>query len=96
MVVTGYDAVAHMVEELPNPARTAPLVMVGSVVIGTVTGLIFLIVLLFSLNDIDAVTTSTAGPLLSIFYQATGNKAGAIILDMFPVVSAIRARPEAG
>lgn len=75
-----------MVEELPNPARTAPLVMVGSVVIGTVTGLIFLIVLLFSLNDIDAVTTSTAGPLLSIFYQATGNKAGAIILDMFPVI----------
>lgn len=60
--------------------------MVGSVVIGTVTGLIFLIVLLFSLQDVDAVTTSTAGPLLAIFYQATGNKAGAIILDMFPVV----------
>lgn len=60
--------------------------MVGSVVIGTITGFIFLVVLLFSLQDVDAVTTSTAGPLLTIFYQATGSKAGAIILDMFPVV----------
>ena len=60
--------------------------MVGSVVIGTITGFIFLVVLLFSLQDVDAVTSSSAGPLLTIFYQATGNKAGAIILDMFPVI----------
>jgi hypothetical protein len=42
---------------------------------------------MFCLNDIDAVITSPSGALLSIFYQATDNKAGAICLLMFPVIS---------
>ena len=60
--------------------------MIGCVVIGVVTGFIYLSVLLFVSKDIDTVITSLAGPMLQIFYDATGNKAGAICLLMFPLV----------
>lgn len=33
----GYDAVAHMVEEMPRPTRDAPNAMILSVTIGGVT-----------------------------------------------------------
>ena len=81
---TGYDAVAHMVEELPNPAKNAPKAIVLSIVIGFFTGFTFLVILLFSLTDVNEVMTSQSGPLLQIFYQVTRNKVGSIILDIFP------------
>lgn len=57
--------------------------MIGCVVIGTVTGTIFLIVLLFVSPDIDTVINSTATPLLAILKNATNNNAGAICLLMY-------------
>jgi hypothetical protein len=56
--------------------------MVLCVGIGTATGAIFLIVLLFVAGDMNQVTTSAAGPLLQILLDATKNKAGAICLLM--------------
>lgn len=50
------------------------------------TGFIFLSCLLFVLQDPDAVITSTAGPLLQIFYDATDNRAGSICLMIFPLI----------
>jgi choline transport protein len=84
--LTGFDAVAHMIEEIPNPTKEGPKIMIACVGIGLFTGFIFLSVLLFVLKDIDTVLTSTAGPLLQIFYDATANRAGAICLLMFPLV----------
>ena len=83
---TGYDAVAHMVEELPNPARNAPRAMVLSIIIGFFTGFVFLAILLFSLTDVNEVMSSKSGSLLQIFYQATGNKLISILLNIIPVV----------
>lgn len=57
--------------------------MVSCVGIGTFTGAIFLIVLLFVAGDMDTITTSAAGPLLQILMDATKNTAGAICLLMF-------------
>jgi hypothetical protein len=54
---------------------------------GTVTSFVFLVICMFCLNDIDGVITSPFGALLSIFYQATNNKAGAVCLLIFPVIS---------
>lgn len=56
--------------------------MIGCVVIGIVTGSIFLIVLLFVAGDIDTIINSSAGPLLAIFKLATNNNAGAVCLLM--------------
>jgi len=83
--LTGYDAVAHMIEEIPNAAVEGPKIMIACVGIGVFTGFIFLMVLLFVAGPIDGPTgviMSTATPLLQIFYNATGSKAGAICLLM--------------
>ncbi|OJJ60799.1 hypothetical protein ASPSYDRAFT_42582 [Aspergillus sydowii CBS 593.65] len=84
--LTGFDGVAHMIEEIPNPSVVGPRIMIGCVGIGIFTGLIFLIVLLFVAGDINRVIESAATPLLQIFHDATGSNAGSICLLMFPLV----------
>lgn len=71
-----------MIEEIPNPSVVGPKIMIGCVLIGTGTGLVFLIVLLFVAGDIHAVINSAAGPLVYIFKHVTKNNAGAICLGM--------------
>jgi choline transport protein len=78
--LTGYDAVAHMIEEIPNAAVGGPKIMVICVSIGVFTGFVFLTVLLFVAGNIDNVISSSGGPLLQIFYNATQSQAGAISL----------------
>ncbi|KAB5590561.1 Choline transporter [Ceratobasidium theobromae] len=85
--LTGFDAVSHIVEEMPSPHIHAPRAMILAVLIGATSGFAFLIVLLFCLTDVDAVIASPAGALLEIIYQATGSRVGAVCLLMFPVVS---------
>ncbi|CAN9092261.1 unnamed protein product [Alternaria alternata] len=85
--LTGYDAVAHMIEEIPNAAVEGPKIMIYCVCIGTVTGFIFLMVLLFvSGGDAESIISAAPGPLLQILYNATSSRAGAACLLMFPLV----------
>jgi len=63
-----------------------PQIMIGCVLIGVFTGFIYLSVLLFVAKDLDNVISSTAGPMLQIFYDATSNKAGSVCLLVFPLV----------
>ncbi|KAJ5092463.1 hypothetical protein NUU61_007333 [Penicillium alfredii] len=84
--VTAFDAVAHMIEEVPQASTEGPKIMMSCVGIGTFTGSIFLIVLLFVAGDMGQVAKSAAGPLLQILIDATSNKAGAICLLMLPLV----------
>lgn len=85
--ITGYDAVAHMIEEIPNASVEGPKIMIYCVCIGTFTGFIFLMVLLFvSGGDTEAIISSTAGPLLHILNTATKSRAGAVCLLMFPLI----------
>lgn len=84
--LTGFDGTIHMIEEIPNPTVEGPKIMLYCICIGMFTGFVFLSALLFSLNNIDAVNNDPVGPLLTILYQATGNKAGAVCLLIFPAV----------
>lgn len=68
--------------EIPNPSVEGPKIMIACVVIGTVTGFIFLMVLLFVAGDIENIISSSAGPLLAILKNATQNNAGATCLLM--------------
>jgi len=85
--LTGFDAVTHMVEEMPNPSFNAPRVMILAITLGSLTSWIFVIVLLFVMTDIDGVISSAAGPLLTIYYQATTSRAGATCLLLFNVLA---------
>ena len=67
---------------MPNASIEGPKIMISCVGIGTFTGSVFLIVLLFVAGDMDQVASSAAGPLLQILIDATKNKAGAICLLM--------------
>ncbi|KAJ5520405.1 hypothetical protein N7463_000858 [Penicillium fimorum] len=87
--VTGFDGVAHMIEEIPNPSIEGPKIMIACVGIGTVTGTIFLVVLLFVAGDINQIINSAATPLLAILKNATSSNAGAICLLIFPLVCAL-------
>lgn len=60
--------------------------MIYCVVIGTFTGFIFLISLLFVAGDVDQVVNSRTGPLLQILYDSTKSYAGAICLLLFPLI----------
>jgi amino acid transporter len=85
--LTGFDATAHMIEEIPRPQHEGPRIMLLCIGIGIFTGFVFLSCLLFVLRDIDNTIGSTAGPLLQILYDATGNsRAGATCLYIFPIV----------
>lgn len=57
--------------------------MVSCVGIGTFTGAVFLIVLLFVAGNLEEVASSSAGPLLQILKNATSNNAGAVCLLMY-------------
>lgn len=86
--LTGFDAVAHMIEEIPNASVEGPKIMIACVGIGVFTGFIFLMVLLFVAGDPEKVIESPAGPLLQIFFDATASRGGSICLLMwvsFPV-----------
>ena len=89
--LTGYDAVAHMIEEIPNATVRGPRIMIACVGIGAVTGFIFLMILLFvsgGQQAVDSVINSqeTTGPLLQILFTATKSRAGAVCLLMFPLI----------
>lgn len=81
--LTGFDGVAHMIEEIPNPAVEGPKIMIGCVAIGVFTGFIFLTVLLFVGGPVDGMIDAAEGPLLRIFHVATGNKAGSVCLLVY-------------
>jgi choline transport protein len=84
--ITGYDAVAHMIEEIPNASVEGPKIMIYCVLIGTGTGFIFLMTLLFVSGGVTKdIIESTSGPLLFILENATKSRAGATCLLMFPL-----------
>ncbi|KIX04733.1 uncharacterized protein Z518_05603 [Rhinocladiella mackenziei CBS 650.93] len=70
----GTDGVIHISEEMAQPGRRVPQVMSGTMFIGLLTTLSLFLVLMFCMNDLDAVISSSL-PSLEIVYQATGSKA---------------------
>jgi amino acid transporter len=84
--LTGFDATAHMIEEIPNAAVEGPKIMIYCVLIGLFTGFVFLSCLLFVAGDITKVIESSAGPLNQILLNATGSKAGMVCLLVFPML----------
>ncbi|CAG8942162.1 unnamed protein product [Penicillium salamii] len=79
----GYDAACHLSEELPKPSRNVPLAMIGSVTINGVIGLIYAVVLLFSLGDLDNLLESKTGfPFIQLFLNVTQSRAGASVMTL--------------
>lgn len=75
--LTGYGMVAAMCEEVQNPEREVPKAIVLSVIAAAVTGIIYLIPILFVLPPIELLLSVANGqPIGLIFKTATGSAAG--------------------
>ncbi|GAB7364984.1 hypothetical protein MBLNU230_g5767t1 [Neophaeotheca triangularis] len=75
--LTGYGLVAALSEEVQNPAREVPRAIVLSVAAAGVTGVVYLIPILFVMPDIPMLLNVASGqPIGTIFKEATGSAAG--------------------
>jgi choline transport protein len=81
----GSDCGAHMCEEIPNPGKNVPIVILVPLAMGLLTAFPFTVSLMYSITSLSNVLTTPTGlPLLEIYYQGTGSKAGAsVLLAMF-------------
>ena len=76
-VLTGYGLVASMCEEVQNPAREVPKAIFFSVVAAAITGLLYLIPLLFVMPDIQMLLDVANGqPIGLLFKTVTGSAGG--------------------
>ncbi|GJN82354.1 GABA permease [Purpureocillium lilacinum] len=76
-VLTGYGMVAAMCEEVQNPEREVPKAIVLSVVAAGITGILYLVPLLFVLPDIQMLlSVANSQPIGLLFKTVTGSAAG--------------------
>ena len=65
------DCATHLAEEVGSPEKAIPIAILGTVAIGFCTAWPFVISMMASIQDLEAVTaTATYVPILEIFNQA--------------------------
>lgn len=74
--LTGYGLVASMCEEVQNPAREVPKAMVLSVAAAGVTGVIYLIPLLFTMPNIEMLLNVANSQPIGLFFKTVTGSAG--------------------
>lgn len=84
------DSATHLAEEVPHPERNIPFAIMGTIAIGFLTSMVYCISMFFSIQDLDGlVNTPTLVPILELYYQATGSKAGALVLEFLIVFTGL-------
>jgi choline transport protein len=73
------DSCTHMADEIPEPARSIPRVLIWTVALGMLTGFPLAIAIWYSVTDINAMSSTTIPPSLLVFYQATRSNTNAAI-----------------
>ncbi|KAM4062679.1 amino acid permease [Hirsutella rhossiliensis] len=75
--LTGYGMVAAMCEEVQNPEREVPKAIVLSVVAAGVTGVVYIVPILFVLPDVQMLLqVANSQPIGLLFKTVTGSAAG--------------------
>jgi amino acid transporter len=75
--LTGYGMVAAMCEEVQNPHREVPKAIVLSVVAAGITGLLYLIPILFVMPNVEMLRNVASGqPIGLLFKTVTGSAGG--------------------
>jgi choline transport protein len=85
------DCATHLAEEVHRPERMIPIAIMGTVGIGFVTSWFWSISMVFSIvGPFENISlTSTGVPSLELFYQALGNKGGAIFLEVLVIATGL-------
>lgn len=83
-----YLQVVHMIEELPNPRVNAPRAIYLSVILGAITGFIFMLICLFCIQDIDTVINTPTGlPFMQLVQDSVGIQGTVVLMVLFTVNS---------
>ncbi|KAL9605829.1 MAG: hypothetical protein Q9179_000977 [Wetmoreana sp. 5 TL-2023] len=73
------DLVSHLAEEVPHPSSNIPKAILAQFVFGFLSGLFYLIAILYGISDFSAVLDSSyLFPLAEIYRQAAGSNAGSV------------------
>jgi amino acid transporter len=80
--LTAFDACIHMVEELPNPAKSGPRIIWLSVLTGAVTGFIFLVVCLFCIQNYSDIVEADYA-FITLCQTVLGVNGAAVLLALF-------------
>ncbi|OGE52411.1 hypothetical protein PENARI_c010G06967 [Penicillium arizonense] len=73
------DCSSHLAEEIPKPSRNIPKAVLAQMAVGFVTGVLYMVAIFYSINDLPAVISSPYNfPLATIYQQATGTRGGAL------------------
>ncbi|PYH77017.1 hypothetical protein BO82DRAFT_406628 [Aspergillus uvarum CBS 121591] len=84
----GLDGPAHLAEELPRAKILLPRIMMIVILSQFVVGLVWIIVLGFSITDVSAITSSaTRVPVLEIIRLGTGSNAAAIAFCLILIIN---------
>lgn len=79
-----------MCEEVQQPSRQVPRAIVGTIILNTLAGLLFLIPLVFVLpNTKELIALQSGQPVPSIIQSAIGNSTGTFLLLMPLIVLAL-------
>lgn len=77
------DSATHLAEEVVAPETAIPIAILGTVTIGLVTSLTYVIAMFFCITNLDAILNSSTGmPIYDIYYQALGSTPGAVCLGV--------------
>lgn len=84
------DCATHLAEEVPRPEKMVPIAIMGTVGIGFATAFVYSISVFFAVKDLDAIVNTVTGvPILELYYQALGSRAGAVCLELLVVLTAV-------
>jgi choline transport protein len=82
--LTAFDAVIHMVEEIPAPRKNAPKVIYMAVITGAISGFILMLVCLFCIQDVYSVINSDTGlPFMTLCQETVGQNGAAVLMALF-------------
>ncbi|GAB7350069.1 hypothetical protein MBLNU459_g0738t1 [Dothideomycetes sp. NU459] len=82
--LTAMDSVIHMTEELPNPRTNAPRAIWLAVLLGAITGFLFMVVCLFCIQNLDDTINSPTGlPFLQLVQDTVGLQGAAALIVLF-------------
>lgn len=82
--LTAFDAVIHLVEEIPAPRQNAPKVIYLAVIFGAVTGFIFMMVCLFCMQNVDTVVNAASGlPFMQLVQTTVGHYGASVLMALF-------------
>ncbi|KAF2157317.1 amino acid transporter [Myriangium duriaei CBS 260.36] len=81
--------IINMAEEVKDPARQIPVAMLGTIILNTIIGLVFLIPLMFVLPADVASLILNAQPVPVIVSNAVGNQTGSFLLLLPLMVLAV-------